>query len=70
MEWNKRMKYENLKRLCEEFNKIVNKCYNRTKEEYDFINVWKLELAKVLMLDFGEDTMFDVACAIIDLYEV
>ena len=70
MEWNKRMKYENLKRFCEEFNKIVNKGYDRTKEEDDFINVWKLELAKALMLDFGEDIMFDVACDIIDLYEV
>ena len=42
MEWNKRMKYENLKRFCEEFNKIVNKGYDRTKEEDNFINVWKL----------------------------
>ena len=64
------MKYENIKRFCEEFNKIINKCDNRTKEEDDFINVWKLELAKALMLDFGEDIMFDIACAVIDLYEV
>ena len=64
------MEYENLKRFCEEFNKIVNKGYDLTKEEDDFINVWKIELAKALMLDLGQDTMFEVACAIIDLYEV
>ena len=66
------MEYGHIKEFCEKFNYIAENFGNMQEEEYnkslDFLNVWKLDLAKALMLDFGEDTMFEVSCAIIDLY--
>lgn len=64
------MKYEHIKEFCDKFNNIVNNFNGETssKEDREFIDTWKLEIAKAMILDFNEDTMFEIACAVIDLY--
>ena len=52
------MEYKHIKEFCERFNKAAESIFNT---DYEFLEVWKLELAKALILDFGEETMSDVS---------